>query len=84
MSVLAASRHRYPLRRHINVAVRQNAKAHSQYLGRRVLIFQQLDIVIISFDHRQRQTETFEPLEPVLQRDVDRHRYCSGDSGSRD
>jgi hypothetical protein len=27
MSVLAASRHRYPLRRHVNVAVRQNAKA---------------------------------------------------------
>jgi hypothetical protein len=27
MSLLAASRQRYPLRRHVNVAVRQNAKA---------------------------------------------------------
>ena len=27
MSVLASSRQRYPLRRHVNVAVRQNSKA---------------------------------------------------------
>jgi hypothetical protein len=28
MSVLASSRQRYPLGRHVNVAVRQNSKAH--------------------------------------------------------